>query len=382
MSGSRTLRRLFVLTAMCAMLAATAAHAVTSRVSDFAVRQGDVPRRLVGYGLVVGLDGTGDRSFGGAGGQTMTVKSIVNLLRRFQIEVPPEFIRARDVAAVLVSAEVSPYLRSGGRFEVQVSAIGEATSLRGGTLWMTPLIENPSQPPVGTAQGTLFVDAPEGIASRATALRRGNSGRIRQGGVLEVDPAPMTPSTMLALREPDMGTASRVAAAINAAFGAKTATVTDPGSIQLTPPAQAAQNGGVAGFLAAVDTVSVTVRDEPRIIIDGRDGTVVAGGAISVGQAVISHRGITLRIGGGSASAAAANANNPNGTVPGIPSASPSSGSAARDLADASLSMPANASVGDIAAGLHAANASAGEIAAIFEALQAAGALTAQVVIR
>ncbi len=360
------------------VLLAAAAHAAPARVADLTVRQGDVPRRLVGYGLVVGLDGTGDRSFGGANAQTPTVKSIVNLLRRFQIEVPPEYIRARDVAAVLVTAEVSPYLRSGARFEVQVSAIGEATSLRGGTLWMTPLVENPSQPPVATAQGALFVELPEGSAGRMSALRRGNTGRIRQGGVIEVDPAPLTPSTTLALREPDMTTASRIAAALNAAFGANTAIAGDPGSVQLTPPASATQNGGVSGFLAAVDTVVVQTRDAARIVIDGRDGTVVAGGDIAVGQAVISHRGITLRIGGPRGGAAAAN---PNGTVPGIPAA-PSSGSAATDLANASLSMPANASVGDIASGLHAARASADEIAAIFEALQAAGALTANVVIR
>lgn len=356
------------------------APAMPSRVGDLTVRQGDVPRRLVGYGLVVGLDGSGDRSFGGAGSQTPTVKSVVNLLRRFQIEVPPEYIRARDVAAVLVTAEVSPYLRSGARFEVQVSAMGDATTVRGGTLWMTPLVEDPNLPPVATAQGVVYVEAPD--ANRGSASRRGNSGRIRQGGVIEIDPAPLTPSTTLALREPDMTTASRIATAINATFGAKTASVTDPGSVHLTPPAQAAQNGGVVEFLAAIDTVEVTPRAIARIIIDGRDGTVVAGGAIAVGQAVISHRGITLRIGeNGGARNATASATNPQGTVPGIPGES-SFGSAGADLASTALSMPANASVADIAAGLHAARASAEEIAAIFEALQAAGALSAEVVIR
>ncbi len=357
------------------------AAAMPSRVGDLTVRHGEVPRRIVGYGLVIGLDGTGDRSFGGGSAQTPTVKTVVNLLRRFQIEVPPEYIRARDIAAVLVTAEVSPYLRTGGRFEVQVSAIGDASSLRGGTLWMTPLVENPNQPPVATAQGAVYVDAPE--SSRGWAARRGNSGRIRQGGVIEVDPPATIPSMSLALREPDMTTASRIAAAINATFGAQTAAVTDPGSVVLTAPQQAAQNGGVATFLAAVDSVEVTPRAASRIVINGRDGTVVAGGSIAVGPAVVSHRGITLRIGvsGSGVQARAANASTPNGTVPGIP-ALPSTGSPAADLENASLSMPANTSVGDIAAGLHAARATAPEIAAIFEALQAAGALTAEVVIR
>src|SRR5262249_13508173 len=98
-----------------------------ARVSDLTLHAGATPRRLVGYGLVVGLAGTGDRGFGGLAAQTPSVRSIVNLLRRFDVEVPPDRLRPRDVAAVLVTAEVSPYLRSGGRFEVQVAAIGDAT---------------------------------------------------------------------------------------------------------------------------------------------------------------------------------------------------------------------------------------------------------------
>ena len=136
-------------------LPAPAVAANAARIGDLTVHHGDVPRRLVGYGLVVGLDGTGDRSFGGLHDATPTVRSVVNLLRRFSIEVPPERLRLRNVAAVLVTAEVSPYLRAGGRFEVQVSALGDATSLRGGVLWITPLVTDPNQPPAATAQGPL-----------------------------------------------------------------------------------------------------------------------------------------------------------------------------------------------------------------------------------
>ena len=126
------------------------AHARTLVPTTRAAR---VPRRLVGYGLVVGLEGTGDRSFGGFAGETPTVRSIVNLLKRFNVVVPPQAMISRNVAAVLVTAEASPYLRSGGRFEVQVSSLGDATSLRGGVLWITPLVGDPNQPPVATAQG-------------------------------------------------------------------------------------------------------------------------------------------------------------------------------------------------------------------------------------
>ena len=125
----RAIRALPLLLLLALALAAPAARAQV-RVGDLTRRAGDVPRRLVGYGLVTGLDGTGDRSFGGWRSNTPTVRSVVNLLRRFGVEVPPDQLRLRNVAAVTVTAEVSPYLRTGGRFEVQVSALGDATSLR------------------------------------------------------------------------------------------------------------------------------------------------------------------------------------------------------------------------------------------------------------
>ncbi|WP_396221808.1 flagellar basal body P-ring protein FlgI, partial [Gemmatimonas sp.] len=113
------------------------------KIRDLTSAEGALPVRLVGYGLAVGLDGTGDRAIGG---QTAgpTIQSVINILRRFNIEVPADLIRMRNVAAVLVTAEVSPYLRAGGRFEVNVASMGDARSLRGGTLYMTPLVADAS----------------------------------------------------------------------------------------------------------------------------------------------------------------------------------------------------------------------------------------------
>jgi len=343
-------RPLAPLAALLLALAAAAPAAADGRVADLTLHAGDVPRRLVGYGLVTGLDGTGDRSFGRATSGTMTVRSVVNLLRRFQIEVPAEQLRLRDVAAVLVSAEASPFLRAGGRFEVQVSALGDATSLHGGVLWMTPLVTDPDQPPVATAQGSLIVADENG--GRSLRVGHGNRGRIPQGGVLEVEPPATALTARLLLRRPDLGTASRIAEAVNAAFGANSARVEDPGALALTPPAGAADLGT---FLAAVDTVNVVTREVARVVIDGRDGTVVAGGGVTVGAAVVSHGGYTLEVGGRAPSGGA-----PEGVV----------------------RVEPQASVQDVAAGLHAAGARPQEIAAIFEALEAAGALAAQVVVR
>lgn len=322
-----------------------------ARVRDLTIHAGDVPRRLVGYGLVVGLEGTGDRSFGGIASNNATVHSVVNLLRRFNLEIPIDYLRLRNVAAVLVTAEVSPYLRAGGRFEVQVSALGDATSLQGGVLWITPLVTDPNQPAVATAQGPVFV-ADQDLGA-AQYVSRANSGRIPDGGVLEVDPPPVPAQPRLLLRKPDRLLAMSIVQAVNGIMGDGMVEMEDPGSLRLSPGQEGAEI--TSELLAAVDTIIVQVEGPARVVIHGREGTVVAGGDVRVGSAVIHHRGITLQIGGEAPSGA---------SLPGL------------------VRVPPSALVQDIAAGLHASGAQPDEIAAIFEALRDAGALNAEVVIR
>jgi flagellar P-ring protein precursor FlgI len=355
-------RALPALVLAASLLGAGRLAAQNERIGDLTSHAGDVPVRFIGYGLVVGLEGTGDRSFGEVNGATQTVRSVANALRRFGVEVPAERLRPRNVAAVLVTAESSPYLRAGGRFEVQVSSLGDATSLRGGVLWITPLMTDVGQPIVATAQGPLLLLEEEPTRS---AGRRGTSARIPEGGVLEVDPPAVTAiAPRLILRRPDLGTANRIAQAVNGAFGEGSAKVEDPGAIALTPKQQTADN--LLGFLAAVDTLPVRSGEPAKIIIDSHSGTVVAGGDLRVGAAAVSHRGLTLRIGGPGASAPAA-APAPGDSTKGVPGL---------------LSVAAGATVQEVVAGLHAAGARPQEIAALFDALQQVGALTARVVIR
>ena len=332
-------------------LIAAAPASATERIGDLTAHEGDVPMRLVGYGLVVGLDGSGDRSFGYGTSNTPTVRSVVNLLRRFDIEVPAEQLRLRDVAAVMVTAEASPYLRAGGRFEVSVSAMGDATSLRGGVLWITPLVTDPDQPAVATAQGAVYV-TPEDREHSYYGGRHANAGRIADGGVMESNDHAPAIGRRLLLNHPDFSTATRIAGAVNQAYGAGTARVEDPGSVALAPRGTSADS--LAAFLAGVDTLTLEVSVASRVVIDGHDGTVVAGGDTRVGAATVSHHGFTLDVGGTPPAAAA------TGLV----------------------RVDARSTVQDVAAGLHAAGARPDEIAAIFEALVAAGALTSQLVVR
>ncbi|HVO36468.1 MAG TPA: flagellar basal body P-ring protein FlgI [Gemmatimonadales bacterium] len=350
--------RLFplLLAAACGAALARPGRAQTARIADLVSHSHDVPRRLVGYGLVVGLGGTGDQSFGTTSGGVHTVRSVLNLLRRFDIAVPPDRLRLRNVAAVLVTAEVSPYLRAGNHFDVQVGSIGDATALKGGVLWMTPLIEDVGQAPVATAQGPLLTVSD--LAPGASA-RGGTSARVPAGGLLEVDAAAQgfasapggAPDTLrLLLRQPNLERAARIAAAINAAYGAGAAVAEDPGAVRVTPPAGVSDT--VAAFLAAVDTLPVQVAPAPELVVDARDGTVATGGELRIGAAAVSHGSLTLTIGGGAAS----------GT----------------GLVHAEIGATAE----DVAAALHVAGARPRDIAAIFEALAATGALRASVVIQ
>lgn len=322
-----------------------------SRIADLTIQETSVPVRLVGYGLVVGLDGTGDRSSGGGSGGH-TVQSVANLLRRFDVDVPPEVLRTRNVAAVLVTAEISPYLRAGGRFEVHVSSIGDARSVRGGVLWMTPMISEVGGTPVATAQGSLLVS--DGGTSRGSYTIE-TTARIPDGGLLEgnLPRLEFAAASRLLLRQPDLGTATLVAMAINTGLGDGTATVEDPGSVALTLPEQPAER---IALLTQINDLRIRPTRVSRIVIDGRDGTVVAGGDLAVGSAVVSHGLVTLSIGGDEGFGGAGG--------------------------EGDVRVPEGTSAQQIAAALHAFQTPPNEIAAIFESLREIGALSAEVVIR
>lgn len=334
---------------LAGILAAAGKGNAQVRIRDLTIQEQSVPVRLMGYGLVVGLDGTGDRTMGG-GSSGHTVQSVANLLRRFNVEVPAEVLRTRNVAAVLVTAEVSPYLRPGGRFEIHVSSVGDARSIRGGVLWVTPLVSEVGGSPMASAQGPLLV-SDGGAARNSYAVE--TTARIPQGGLLEIDmPRPsFASSSRLLLREPDLTLARRISEAVNQEIGQGTALVEDPGSIALTLPQAGPER---TDALVRIGELSVAPMRRARIVIDGRDGTVVTGGEVTVDEGVVSHGAVTLTIG------AAGDA----GEIPG------------------DVRMPTGATAQQIAAALHAVQTPPAEIAAIFASLREVGAITAEVVVR
>lgn len=321
-------------------------EAQSARVRDLTVVEGEAPVRLVGYGLVVGLSNTGDRVLGGRQGG-MTVRSVANLLRNLGVDVPEDVIRTRNAAAVLVTAEASPYTRSGGRFDVTVASVGDATSLRGGMLWTTPLFTSIGGSPMASAQGTIAMSGGGGPrGSRPVET----SALLTSGGVALVDARqgapPELPSRLL-LRRPDLVTAVRIVDAVNAELGAGVAALEDPGSIRLELP-----DAGLA-TVAAIGEIEVLPAELSRVVIDARTGAVAAGGSITVGPAVVSHEWLTLTI--------------LDGPPPGDP------------MTPGAVLATSGVQVQELAQALHAVGASADLIGSVFQSLRRVGALQAEV---
>jgi flagellar P-ring protein precursor FlgI len=344
---------------------AAPAGAQEAHIRDLTLEDRAVPIRLMGYGLVVGLDNTGDRVTGGRQGG-MTVNSVVNLLRRFDIEVPTEVMRMRNVAAVLVTAEVSPYLRPGGKFDVNVASVGDARSLRGGVLWMTPLLSDVGGKPMASAQGAVLTTSGGGGGTARMTFTAENAARIPTGGLLETDlpKIQFASSNRLLLREPDIGTASRIATAINKDLGDNSAKVEDPGAVALTLKPDDKQDR--AALFTRIRDLQVRADRPSRLVIDARDGSIVAGGDIAINEAVVSHGGFTLSV----------------GAQPPVDSTAKADSNAIARQIPGALSVAPGTQVSRVAAALHAMRAPASDIAAIFEALKSVGALSAEVVVR
>lgn len=329
-------------------------------VRDLTINEGDIPVRLLGYGIVTGLNGTGDRVTGSRDG-SMTVRTVANLLRNMGIEVPERLIRTRNAAAVLVTAEVSRYTRTGGRFDVSVSSLGDATSLRGGVLWLAPLSATVGGQAYASAQGNIQLQRSPDERRRDVVE---TSAVLQDGGVALADfGGTITPPERLLLRDPNLGTAQLIADAINASVGAGTATVEDPGSVAIQLPADNA-----FGTLVAMGDLPVTPSTASRVVVDARSGVVAAGGNIAVGPAVVSHDWLTVSI-------ADADAAPPVAPAPGDPAID-------AVLPPGAVRAETGVEVQALAEALHAVGATADIIGAVLRSLRDVGALHAEVQVR
>ncbi|RMF36106.1 MAG: flagellar basal body P-ring protein FlgI [Alphaproteobacteria bacterium] len=278
--------------ALCLVLPAGPAPAATARIKDLVEIDGVRGNDLVGYGLVVGLNGTGD----GLRNSPFTEEALANLLERLGINIAGEQFRPKNVAAVLVTATLPPFARAGSRIDVTVSAIGDAKSLLGGTLIMTPLNAADGQI-YAVAQGSLLAGGvvAEGDAARVTEGVP-TAGTIPGGARVEREIAfdfSAQTALRLALRNPDFTTAHRIAAAINLGFGKPIARMLDSGTVALD---LAASGIHPAELMARLENLPVTPDQRARVVVDQRSGTIVLGDDVRISRIAIAQGNLTLRV--------------------------------------------------------------------------------------
>lgn len=266
----------------------------SARIKDVAVIEGNSGVQVIGYGLVTGLNRTGDNQQA-----SYTVQSVMNMLKRFGVTVPETNPRVRNVAAVMVTATIPTFSKRGSKIDVQVSSIGDATSLQGGVLLMTPVSFSNGQI-VGLAQGPLSVGGYD-IRSLGTSITKNSTttGRVPNGLILEnnVDGQIIDGQNVrISLREPDFTTATRIAQAINSLPGlANSATTLDAGSVQVQMPA-GQTNDQIMQTIAAIEVLNVVKDPIARVVINERTGTVVVGGNVELLPAVVAHSGLEITI--------------------------------------------------------------------------------------
>ena len=281
-------RLALLLLIVCGLPAAASA----ARIKDIAAFDGVRQNQLIGYGLVVGLNGTGD------GDQTtFPVQSLVNVLEKMGVTVNRADITVKNVAAVMVTADLPPFSKQGSRVDVLVSSVGDAKSIAGGTLLMTPL-KGADGNVYAVAQGGVLTNSFSYGGQGASAQKNHpTAGRVPGGALVERE----LPNVLvgkkelrLNLAQADFTTAARVAAAINDKFQSAVAACTDPGSIQVKIPES--YQGRVVEFVAAVEPLEVKQDLPARVVLNERTGTIVMGENVRITTVAVAHGNLSLVI--------------------------------------------------------------------------------------
>ncbi len=346
-------------------------QAQAARLKDLINVEGVRSNQLVGYGLVVGLNGTGD------GDQTkFTVQSVVNMLERFGVKVDRRQVKLKNVAAVMVTAELPPFVRQGQRLDVTVSSIGDAKSLQGGTLLLTPL-RGPDGEIYALAQGPVSLGGfSAGGAGGSVQKNHPTVGRIPSGAVVEREvPIYLNQKDVLRLsfREVDFHTVAQAVEAINAYLNGPFATALDGRTITLRVPL--AYRGEVVKLLAEIGDLAINPDIPARVVIDERTGTVVMGENVRVSKVAVAHGNLSVQI------RERAKVSQPPPFSAGQTVVTPETEITAREEAARVVVIEEGVSIGELVRALNAVGATPRDLIAIFQAIKAAGALQAELVI-
>lgn len=350
-------------------------EARATRIKDLAGLEGVRENQLMGYGLIIGLNGTGDD----IKKSVFTKQAIANIVKRMGMGMTADVFRqmkTKNVAAVMVTAQLPAFARPGTAIDILVSSIGDASSLSGGTLLMTPL-KGPDSHTYAVAQGPLAVG---GIAfgGRAAKVQKNfpTAGRITGGAIVERAVGyelPTSGELLYQLHETDFTTVARMTEAINSQFGDGTAESLDSRSVRVRKPASF--QGDVVSFVANLESIDIEPDGPARIVVNERTGTIVMGQDVRISMVAVSHGNLNLVI------SESLEVSQPNPLAAGTTVVAPTTTINVMEEEGNLVVLEMGVNIGDIAKALNAIGATPRDLIAIFQAIKAAGALQGELVI-
>lgn len=353
---------------------APAALGIGSRIKDLVMISGARDNQLVGYGLVVGLAGDGDKN------PIYTVQSVANLLQRFGVTVPPSTLSAKNVAVVMVTADIRPFVKNGTRLDVTISSLGDAKSLQGGVLLQCPLF-GADEIVHAVAQGPLavggFVGGAGGAGGATVQKNHPTVAQIPGGALVEREirmEIVRNNSIDLLLREPDFTSAARMAAAINQTF-TNMAQAVDSMTVRVRVPEGMGESP--VDFIARLEGIEVTPDTAARVIVNERTGTIVATSRIRISPCAVSHGELTITV------ASSQDVSQPGPLAKaGTTAVTSRTDTKINEPKATFITLPDMPSIEKVAAGLNAIGVTPRDMMAIFQAMKTAGALQAELIMR
>ncbi len=370
------MRSLLLLLVLAALLApARALRAEGSRIKDLAMVNGARDNQLAGYGLVAGLAGDGDKN------PVDTIQTIANLLQRYGLTVPITTLSAKNVAIVMVTADIPAFVKPGARLDVVVASMGDAKSLQGGVLIQTPLLGADGKV-YAVAQGTLSIgglSASGGGGGGGATVQKNHPtvGTIINGALVEREiPATIVSDNHLELllRNPDFTSASRMAGALNALFTNSSVAV-DSTTVRVRIPPDWA--GSPVDFISQVESLEVTPDVPARVIINERTGTIVATARIHISNCAVSHGNVTISI------ASTQDVSQPTAfSQGGTTTVTTHTDAKIKEDKGAMVALPELPTVEKVASALNSLGVTPRDMMSMFEAMKEAGALQAELIMR
>jgi len=315
-----------------------------ARIKELAAIKGIRENQLIGYGLVVGLNGTGDKE-----GVGFTKQALANMMEKMNVFVDSTQLKVKNVAAVMVTANIPPFARIGDKIDITASSLGDAKSLKGGTLLATPL-KGVNGEVYAIAQGPVTLAVPGGPNDRNSHLQVAqiaNGASIEQEIPFKLDGKK---TLTLSLFQPDFTTAKRMADTINTSLGEGVAQVIDASALNLNVPEKMWEKN-VAGFIADIETLTVIPDAVAKVVINEKTGTVVFGGDVTISNVAIAHGDLSV-------------------TIAGPP-----------EKRENVMNLPGTSTIGELVQGLNSLGVKPRDLISILQSIKAAGALQAELVI-